>query len=363
VSNAHEPGEHYVWLAVDDSGLHGKVEISVDDLVQLDGIDLDPSVTLTTESLMPFEARIRAYVGERFGITTGDTPLTVDLISVEARSFDEGNYAEVNFRAATDRSAATDLQIRDEMLYETGRTHRGILLTTSDTKGNKNPEGNFALVFNANNTSQALNIDEPGGLLTNVQLIWQGVLHIWFGFDHVLFLLCLLLTAVLVREQGKWQAASDLKTVFWNVLKIVTMFTLAHSITLFLAGLDYARLPARPVESIIALSIIVVALSNIIGKFDSKKLVLVVAFGLFHGLGFASVMSVLPFRMENILAVVLSFNLGVELGQIAIVLAVLPLLFLIRKQSWYVPVVVKGASAVLIVIASVWLYERVSGTG
>ena len=238
-ASAHAPGEHYIWLAVDEAGLHGKVEINVAELNKLSGISLDPQAPLTDSTIGPYQSIIKAYVETRFGITARGKTLEIELTGVKARSFEEGNYAQVDFRAATDPAAARDLVVRDEMLFETGRTHRGILLTTVDTAGKENPEGNFALVFNANNTSQPLNIDEPAGLLTNLQFIWQGALHIWFGFDHVLFLLSLLLTTVLVRQAGGWRPATSFRSVFFSVLKIVTVFTLAHSVTLMLAGLDY----------------------------------------------------------------------------------------------------------------------------
>jgi len=363
VAYAHAPGEHYIWLSVDDSKVHGNVEINVTDLANLPGISIDPDATLTDEMLAPHADTLISYVTDRFGISANDTPLTLALTGVSARSFDEGNFAQVAFQAPVTREDAQFLSIRDEMLYEVNPRHRGLLMIVENAAGQKTPEGTISLVFNGNNAVQTVDVNNPPGLLNRLQFVWQGILHIWFGFDHVLFLLSLLLTSVLVRQTAGWRSASNFKSALWSVLKIVTVFTLAHSVTLLLAALDYAKLPSQFVESVIALSIIVAALSNIIGRFDSKKLLFVLAFGLFHGLGFASVMADLPFRMENILSVVLFFNLGVELGQIAIVAVVFPLLYAARNTSWYVPVIVKGGSALLILIAAYWLFQRVTGVG
>jgi hypothetical protein len=194
-------------------------------------------------------------------------------------------------------------------------------------------------------------------------MIWQGVLHIWIGIDHILFLLALLLPAVLRREEGRWIAVSSFRAALWNILKIVTVFTVAHSITLALAALEIVQVPSRLVESVIALSIVLVAANNIFGVVREGALWIILGLGLFHGLGFASVMGHLPFHMEKLIKVVIGFNIGVELGQMAIVCVAFPILFLMRKNRFYVPMILKGGSIVLALIAGVWFFQRALGLG
>jgi hypothetical protein len=189
-------------------------------------------------------------------------------------------------------------------------------------------------------------------------MIPQGVLHIWIGIDHILFLVALMLTTVVVWRDGDWQPVDRFGQAMWRLLKIVTVFTLAHSITLLLAALDIISLPSRLVESVIALSIVLVALNNIFPRVREGGLWIILVLGLFHGLGFASVMGHLPFRMVDLLGVVIGFNAGVEIGQIAIVAVLFPILYLLRRSRLYEPVVLKGVSAVLIVVAGWWLLER-----
>ncbi len=143
-------------------------------------------------------------------------------------------------------------------------------------------------------------------------------------------------------------------------MKIVTLFTVAHSITLSLAALDFVRLPGRLVESAIALSIVLIALNNLFPRLRKGWLV-IFFFGLFHGLGFASVMGDLPFRMANLVKVVLAFNIGVELGQIAIVLAAFPIIFLLRRSPIYRPAVLVGGSIAICIVASYWFVTRALG--
>ena len=146
-----------------------------------------------------------------------------------------------------------------------------------------------------------------------------------------------------------------------SIFKIVTIFTIAHSITLALASLDIITLPSQLVESIIALSIVLVAINNIIPMFRDRTWVVLFLFGLFHGMGFASVMQNLPFRMPNLTKLLISFNIGIELGQLAIVAVVFPVIFSLRKWRWYNPLILIGGSLIMIVIAGYWFLERALG--
>jgi hypothetical protein len=148
------------------------------------------------------------------------------------------------------------------------------------------------------------------------------------------------------------------------LFKVVTVFTIAHSMTLALAGLGLVTVPSRLVESVIALSIVLVGLNNIIGRSHRTSLLVILILGLFHGLGFASVMGELPFRvaqLKQFLLVILGFNVGVELGQVVILLVAFPVLFALRKAKLYSPVVLNGGSAVLVCIAGYWLVVRAFG--
>ncbi|MEO1086645.1 MAG: HupE/UreJ family protein, partial [Acidobacteriota bacterium] len=135
-------------------------------------------------------------------------------------------------------------------------------------------------------------------------------------------------------------------------------FTIAHSITLSLAALDIISLSSRVVESIIALSIVLVAINNVFPKVREGHWLVIFFFGLFHGMGFASVMGELPFRMMHLVQVILAFNIGVELGQIAIVAVAFPILFLLRKSPIYKPVFLNGGSIAIGLLALWWFIER-----
>jgi hypothetical protein len=176
----------------------------------------------------------------------------------------------------------------------------------------------------------------------------EGVWHIWAGLDHVLFLLCLLLPAVWRRESAKEVAR--------EVFEIVTAFTLAHSITLVISTVGLFTLPSRFVETAIALSVVLAALNNLVRIVDARWAV-AFALGLLHGFGFSSVLVDMGLPSHELVGTLLGFNLGVELGQAAIVAAVLPLLYGIRKTLAYRALLYGGSGAVA-VLATVWTYER-----
>ncbi|ESA34547.1 hydrogenase urease accessory protein [Leptolyngbya sp. Heron Island J] len=168
-----------------------------------------------------------------------------------------------------------------------------------------------------------------------------GVEHIFTGYDHILFLVALLLPGGNLSQ----------------LIKIVTAFTIAHSLTLTLAALNIVTLPIALVESVIALSIVYVAAENLWRKQISHRPWLTFGFGLIHGLGFANILSDLTQTQSNLLLSLASFNLGIELGQIAIAVLVFYGMSLIQKRQGEL-ILRAGASVLLVCMGSVWFAER-----
>jgi len=177
--------------------------------------------------------------------------------------------------------------------------------------------------------------------ITIGEFLVLGIEHILTGYDHIAFLLALIVIGLSIRE----------------VLKIITAFTIAHSITLLLAALEIVRLNSRFVESVIAFSICYVALENLFKKRVNYRWLIAFGFGLVHGFGFASALQELIVGKSNLLLSVLSFNLGVEIGQLMIFFVMLPILYLVKKQFGY-KIITAGTSATIFVIGFAWLIER-----
>jgi hypothetical protein len=184
-----------------------------------------------------------------------------------------------------------------------------------------------------------------------------GARHISEGTDHLLFLLVLLLPAPLrVRARG-WREADTLRGSFRRIVRIVTAFTLGHSLTLAAAALGVLRLPSRPVEVLIALSILVSAAHAVRPVFPRRESFVATSFGLVHGLAFATVLEGAGVDGAALVGSLLGFNLGIELMQCAVVLAVLPVLLAWSRTSLYAPPRWLGA-AFTALAASGWLVER-----
>jgi hypothetical protein len=149
--------------------------------------------------------------------------------------------------------------------------------------------------------------------------IKEGIWHIWRGYDHILFLLALLLPGVLRRSDGTWEPVMAVKPAVIRVLQIVTAFTVAHSITLSLAALGLVHLPSRLIESAIAASVVMAALNNLRPFFFERGWLVAFGFGLLHGFGFANALSDLGLHSGQFALTLFGFNLGVEIGQLAIV--------------------------------------------
>lgn len=178
------------------------------------------------------------------------------------------------------------------------------------------------------------------------EFVKLGVVHIWLGYDHLLFLFALL---VVCRS-------------FRSIVTIITCFTVAHSLTLALATLDVVRLPGRLVEAAIAASIVFVGVENLWrrGEEPAGRWALTFAFGLVHGFGFATVLRELGVGQSNegIVLPLFAFNAGVELGQVAIAGVVLPLVWWLRRNEAFVRRGVPALSALVAIAGSYWLVQR-----
>jgi hydrogenase/urease accessory protein HupE len=177
--------------------------------------------------------------------------------------------------------------------------------------------------------------------VTAYEFLVFGVEHIVTGYDHLAFL-----AGVIMATSGLVALA-----------KVVTAFTLGHSVTLVLASLDVVTMPSRFIESIIALSIVYVALENFLGRKLVERWVLTFLFGLIHGFGFSNVLRELGLSSGRMVLSLFSFNLGVEVGQLAFVVVLFPLLLALGKTRWKEPVMA-GVSVAVMSLGFYWFVQR-----
>lgn len=186
----------------------------------------------------------------------------------------------------------------------------------------------------------------------------EGLHHIAVGWDHLLFLASLLMVAVWQRHGQAWEPRPQARAAWSEALRLVSAFTLAHSLTLGLAAAGVLAPPSRWVESLIALSVLLAALDNLRPFLPGPRWVMAATFGLVHGFGFAGPLQDLGLRQGELALPLLGFSLGVELGQLALVALLLPLACATRAAAGYRRAVVRGGSAAIAGISLVWVAER-----
>jgi hypothetical protein len=199
---------------------------------------------------------------------------------------------------------------------------------------------------------------QASGWASFARFLGEGLWHVLIGYDHIAFVLLLLLPAVMRPVEGRWQGAAGIGPVTRDIVTIVTAFTLAHSTTLALAVTGTLILPTQPIEVAIAASIAVAALLNLSPKLSGWRLPLAFGFGFVHGFGFANALSEIDAKGAALLPLLAGFNIGVELAQLGIVAVVLPLIYLARRKRWYAGGVLPLGSCALGAAGLVWLVQR-----
>ena len=187
-----------------------------------------------------------------------------------------------------------------------------------------------------------------------------GMHHIAEGTDHLLFLLALLLPAPLLVYGSRWAGFAGARRSLLQILKVVTAFTVGHSVTLGLAALGVVHVPSRPIEVLIAVSILVSATHALRPLFPGREAFVAAFFGLIHGLAFASTLSDLGLGWRERIGSILAFNLGIESMQLLVVAAIMPSLVLMSRTRAYSPLRIGGA--LFAGIASLgWIADRLFG--
>jgi hypothetical protein len=346
---AHKASDSYLVLNVKGTAVTGQWDIALRDIDFALGLDANGDGAITWGELRARHADIAAWALGRLNLERGtDCSLQVAQNLVDAHS--DGNYAVLRL-SGTCPSATAALKVHYRLLFDLDALHRGLLrldldgVTQTAVLG---PDTGVA-TFRAGEASR---IDQF------LQYVVEGIWHIWIGFDHILFLLSLLLPAVLVLTAKRWEGVPTFRLALREVLWVVTAFTVAHSITLTLAALQIVSLPSRWVESAIAASVVLAAANNLWPVVEHRRWVVAFAFGLIHGFGFASVLTDLGLPADTLVLSLLGFNVGVETGQLAIVAGFLPAAYLLRNTALYRRGVFMGGSFLTLLVALVWLAER-----
>lgn len=358
-AQAHKSSDSYLQIDATGKALAVRWDIALRDLDNALDIDTNDDGKLTWGEVKAAWPRIERYAMARLRIE--GCPLRQTGQALERRN--DGAYAVMFL--ASDCLLARAPRISYTLFRDVDPTHRGIakvqrtgeplalILLDPTRDASAGPAGSVAVNASANSGTSASAVATG-----RWAFLREGVRHILGGYDHVLFLLCLLLPSVMRRTAQGWQPVERLSQAVWPVLGLVSAFTVAHSITLTLAATKVVSLPSAVIEPAIAVTIILAALDNVWPIFPVKRAVVAFLFGLVHGFGFAGVLAELNLPTMQFVWALLQFNVGLELGQLMIVVSVTGALFLLRNRPQYRGWAIRGGSLAAMLVGALWLIER-----
>lgn len=335
----HAASQAYLQLQAQGDGSALRVDLPLRDLALALPLDADGDGLLRWGELRAAETAVQAFAQDAIRLHgCGAAWEPAAPLMLESR--DDGPYAVLQWR-----SACAPAALHYTAFAALDPTHRALLR-----------QGEQLSLLDP---TQA--VGEPAA----PSAFWrEGMWHLITGWDHMLFLLCLLLPAVLRRDGSQWRPVGRWRDAVLPVAGIVSAFTLAHSLTLGVAAAGWLMLPGSLVEPLIAASIVLAAVDNL-RPFLQRLLRLprwgvAFAFGLVHGFGFAGVLAEMaPTQGGGFAWALLQFNLGLEAAQLGVVLLAASLLFALRRWAGYTRWVLGGGSSVAALLGAVWVVQRV----
>jgi len=350
-SQAHQTTDSYLSMSLESGQIKGRWAIALRDLNHVLELDTDKDGEISDKELAVARPKIEKYAFDALNIEIGGVTVPINRKGFEIEEHDDAIYTALLFELSPAR-IGPDLTIQYDLFFHTDPLHRGLFRLDL-------PNRTETTIFSPAQPTQRFLIDSAHPTPQLARFIREGIWHIWLGFDHILFLIALLLPSVLHREANRWTVGGNWRQSIYAIVKVVTAFTIAHSITLSLAALGWVRVPPRIVEPIIAASVLIAAVNNLRVIFPERTWIIAFCFGLIHGFGFASALSELGLQRGTLGRALLGFNVGVEIGQLAIVGVFVPTALAIRKTRLYQRLILPGGSLLIATLAAIWMVERI----
>jgi hypothetical protein len=357
-AGAHSSSNSYLVLSMPSGQLTLRADVHLRDLDLVFDLDSNRDGQVTWGETRSRSAELSAWLSQGIGLSASGQSCSLGDVDLQASEHADGMYLSAlwmpicpGIQAPVDQSTLT---LRYDLLFAQDNLHRGLLKVDF-------PDYQSSSLLSPERPQAQVSAADSRPLKVLGRYLIEGVWHIWIGIDHIVFLLSLLLLAPLQPSRRRvvdWQASPRFRPVVLDVLAVVTAFTVAHSITLGLTITGWLSPPADVVEPAIALSVVLAALNNLLGFSALKRWRLAFVFGLVHGFGFASVLLDLGLPARALFAALGGFNLGVELGQLAIVSLFLPLAWMVRHTLFYRWILVAGGSATIVVLGLFWTVQR-----
>ncbi len=354
--SAHQTGNSYLYV----TEVNGQLRIDIDFIVR----DLDnllqntaqaskdkPTSTPTPEQLQAKQAAITQIIQASLVVEINEQGQTLDFIDQSIVLHNDGLYVRQRFSGPSIPVPVRFMVVRYGFFNQNDKLGQAFFKLRLGQE-------ELSSVFDSSKETQRFALGESKRWATMGLFTQEGAMHIWGGPDHLLFLFTLLLPGLMLLQRESNTSRLGTRAAGMFALKVITAFTLAHSVTLLASVMDWITLPSRWIESAIALSIMLSAALNVQKRIVFSHWKLALVFGLIHGMGFANGLRELGLSHLYFMETLLAFNIGVELGQIAAVLAVgIPIVLLARNdqsKAW----LTRWISVTVFLIALFWLIER-----
>ena len=368
--SAHPMPNSMVLLDIQPNGVAAELQLPLSELQLAFGQD----VTSNPETLIKrLGAQLKAYLLQHIHPVSHDNrPWKVEVQNMQVQPVEEsasGPYQELTVHLwlqAPAGASSRAFTFNYDVIIHQLVTHTALVSIRQDWEAgvihNEQPvEVGVIKLDIVNNKILPLQINQQGGSWWNgfKSMVQLGIKHISEGTDHLLFLLVLLLPAPLLVVGKRWSTFGGVKYSIMHLLKVVTAFTIGHSLTLLAGVLGWLQLPIQPVEILIAFSILVSAVHAFRPLFPGKEAFVAAGFGLIHGLAFAGTLADLNLEPKYMALSILGFNIGIELMQLLVVGLIMPWLILLSRTSFY-PIIRHAGALFAAVAALAWITERIS---
>ncbi len=352
-ASAHTQSYGFLSAAIADGRVTGAVELAVRDLDAAVGLDLDGDGRITWGEVRGRETEIADRMVRAVSVGAPDAPCALEPAPL-ATGVRGGETTIVAPFTGTCPAIGDRIRVGYDLMFDVDAQHRALVQVSSGDETR-------SLVMTPEDRVAEIAFDRASMFGLVLTFVGHGIHHILIGYDHILFVVTLLLGAAGAVFGGCREQAAVWRGVLPATVKLLTAFTLAHSVTLALAAFGVVTPPPRVTEAAIAATITLSALNVVWPVVTSRGWLVAFGFGLLHGFGFANVLTEMALPTSGLVAALFAFNLGVELGQLMVVTVVLPVILVASRSHTGRRVALPGAALVIAAVGAAWLVGRVTG--